>query len=115
MKTKKRKTFIEAKKRKSISKPLTLEALASYDQKVLLPALDERFATKREFNDFENRSLNNQDAMLKKLDTLLAEKKIGEHQKEKEKKLLAIIIRSLKEHRILSSNELEEISKLGVF
>lgn len=98
-------------------KPLTLDALASYNQEVLFPALEERFVTKREFanfknefKDFKNESLTNQDAALKKLDILLTEKKVREYQEKKEKKLWAIIIQALKEHRILSSKELEEIA-----
>lgn len=70
---------------------------------------------KTEFNKFKNSSLTNQDAILKKLDILLAEKKVGAYQKERETELLAIIIKSPKEHSILSSSELERISKLGVF
>jgi hypothetical protein len=105
-----------------IQKPLTLDGLATYNQEVLFPALEERFVTKKEFNgfkkefkDFKNESLTNQDAMLKKLDILLTEKKVREYQEEKEKKLWAIIIKSLKEHRILSPEELEEIAKLEIF
>lgn len=113
MKTKK--VSAKIRKEKSKSEPLTLEALADYGQNVLLPAMDEHFATKKEFNEFKNSSLANQDAMLKKLDILLAEKKVGAYQKERETELLAIIIKSLKEHSILSLSELERISKLGVF
>lgn len=103
------------KKKKVNHKPLTLEILTDYNQKVLFPALEAGFVIKKEFNDFKNKSLTNQDKMLKKLDLLLTEKKVREYQEEKEKKLWAIIIRSLKEHRILSSKELEEIAKLEVF
>lgn len=73
------------KKRKSTQKPLTLETLAKYNQEVLFPALEECFVTKNEFNSFKNESLTNQDAMLKKLDILLTEKKVKEYQEEKEK------------------------------
>jgi len=103
------------KKKKINQKPLTLETLTDYNQEVLFPFLEERFVAKKEFNDFKDKSLTNQDKMLKKLDLLLTEKKVREYQEEKEKKLWAIIIRSLKEHRILSSKELEEIAKLEVF
>lgn len=54
-------------------KPLTLEALADYNQTVLFPVLEERIVTKKQFNDFKNESLTNQDAMLKKLDIELEE------------------------------------------
>jgi len=55
-------------------KPLTLDGLATYNQEVLLPAVEERFVSKKEFRTFKNKSLTNQDAMLKKLDILLTEK-----------------------------------------
>lgn len=100
---------------KSAQKPLTLETLADYNQKVFFPAMDERFATKTEFKEFKNESLTNQDKMLKKLDTLLTEKKVREYREEKENRLWAIIIKSLKEHRILSSDELDEIARLQIF
>lgn len=103
------------KKRKSVQKPLTLEGLAEYNQEVLFPALEERFVTKKEFNAFKKESLTNQDAMLKKLDILLTEKTVREYHEEKEKKLWAIIIKALKEHRILSSDELKEIAQLEIF
>ena len=103
-------------------KPLTLKTLAAYNQEVLFPYLEERFVSRREFNDFKNEmtdfkneSLTNQDAILKKLDILLIEKDVREYQKKKERKLWAIIIRSLKQHHILSSKELEEIARLEIF
>jgi hypothetical protein len=110
------------KKKKSTQKPLTLDELASYNQEVLFPAMEARFVTKTEFKalktefkDFKNESLTNQDKMLKKLDILLTEKKVREYQEEKQKKLWAIIIKALKEHRILSPQELEEIARLEIF
>ncbi len=103
-------------------KPLTLKELVDYNQKVLFPFLEETFATKKalnelrnEFNEFKNDSLTNQDAILKKLDTLLAEKTVREYQEKKEKKMWVIIIRALKEHRILSPEELKEIAQLEIF
>ena len=102
--------------------PLTLEQLADYSQKVLLPAMDERFVVKKEFNElkqgfdkFRNESLTAQDEILKKLDILLTEKDVRQYQEEKEKKMWAIIIKALKEHNILSSKELEEIGGLEIF
>ena len=110
------------KKDKNAKKPLTLEVLAEYNQEVFLPALDAHFATKtelkefkKEFKEFKNENLTNQDKMLKKLDTLLIEKEAREHREEKENKLWAIIINSLKEHRILSPKELDEIAILEIF
>ena len=96
-------------------KTLTLDVLADYNQKVFFPALDEHFATKKEFNEFKNTSLTNQDKMLQKLDILLTEKKVREYREERENKLWAIIIKSLKEHEILSSKELKEIARLEIF
>lgn len=96
--------------KKGSQKPLTLEVLDDYNQKVFLPALNERLATKTEFKEFKNNSLTNRDKMLKKLDILLTEKKVREYREEKESKLWAIIIKSLKEHRILSSRELSPLS-----
>ena len=113
MKTKTKK--VSPKIRKKKSEPLTLKAFVDYNQKVLLPVLEEKFATKEEFNDFKDSSLTNQDALLKKMDILLTEKEVTEYQKEKERKLWIIIINSLKEHRILSTGEMEKISKLDVF
>jgi len=113
------------KKKKSNQKPLTLDELIEYNQKVLLPFLEEHFAskeflienfvTKKEFEEFKNETLTNFDAIQKKLDVLLTEKTIREYRERKEKKLWQIIIKALKEHRILSQKELEEIAKLEIF
>jgi len=74
--------------KKSKDKPLTLAELTNYNQRVLFPAMEERFVTKNEFkglkdefNEFKNESLTNQDAILKKLDTLLKEKTVLYYQK----------------------------------
>ena len=115
MKTKAKKTSAKIKKNKTKSEPLTLKMFADYNQKVLLPALEEKFVAKEEFNNFKDRSLTNQDAILKDLSILLAEKEVGEYQKEKERKMWIIIINSLKEHHILSSREMEKIATLDVF
>ena len=118
-----------AKIKNKNQKPLTLEMLADYNQEVLFPAMEERSVTKEDFGDFKTEmkdfktemkdfkeeSLKNQDATLKKLDILIVEKEMREYQNKKEKKLWSIIIRSLKEHRILSSKEMEEIAKLEIF
>ena len=73
------------KNKNKTQKPLTLDALATYNQEVLFPAMEERFVTKKEFKSFKNETLTNQDAMLKKLDILLTEKKVREYQENKEK------------------------------
>lgn len=107
---------MKSKKLRNIkNNPLTLEGLSAYNQKVLFPFLDEHFVTKKEFRSFKDKTLTNQDKMLKKLDILLIEKKIRDYQEEKEKKLWAIIINALKGHRILSPKEMGEIAKLEIF
>ena len=108
--------------KKNNQKPLTLKELIDYNQEVLFLFLEERFVTKKEFNnfkkeftDFKDETLSTDDKILKKLDILLTEKTVREYQEKKEKKLWAIIIKALKEHRILSSQELREIARLEIF
>jgi hypothetical protein len=103
-------------------KPLTLEALASYNQDVLFPWMQENFVTKNEFkslkgevNGFKDESLTNQDKMLKKLDTLISESNSGKRQEERQKKFWAIVVKALQEHRILSPEDLQKISQLEIF
>jgi len=103
-------------------KPLTLDTLANYSQQVLLPAMDERFVVKQEFNQFKqefnqfkNENLTGQDTILKRLELLLDEKEVREYQERKEKELWAIVIKALKEHGVLSSKELENIARLEIF
>ena len=110
------------KTKKSLQKPLTLKELIEYNQEVLFPFLEEKFVTKKEFTnfkkefaDFKNETLTTDDKILKKLDILLTEKTVREYREEKEKKLWTIIIKALKEHRILSPRELEEITRLEIF
>jgi len=129
--------------RKENKKPLTFDKLLEYHRKLLIPELEEKFVTKKEFSglktdvgilktdvaelktdmqglkkefgEFKKETLTNEDKILKKLDILLTEKKVREYQEEKQKKLWAIIIKALKEHRILSPQELEEIARLEIF
>ena len=102
-------------KKKSGQKLLTFEKLLEYHQKILVPELEEKFVTKKDFTNFKNKTLTNEDKILKKLDILLTEKEARKYQEEKEKKLWAIVIKALKEHGILSSQELEEIARLEIF
>jgi len=109
-------------KKRASQKPLTLEVLVDYNQKIFLPALEENLVSKKEFNglskefiEFKDKVLTNEDTIIKKLETLLTEKKVREYREEKENKLWAIIIKSLKEHRILSTEELDEIARLEYF
>lgn len=98
---------------------LTLDQLIKYNQEVLLPAFDERlsrfatkedlnkfisreefklelkelkedFTTKKEFNEFKDKSLTNQDKILKKLNTnsqeeTMSSQKVDRHEKWFEK------------------------------
>lgn len=111
-------------KKKNKQTPLTLEGLAGYNQKVLLPALGEivatkddikNFVTKQDFSDFKNETLTTLDKMLKKLDILLSEKGVREYQEKKQKKLWAIVIKALRDNQILNRKDLEEIAKLEIF
>jgi hypothetical protein len=75
------------KKKKSNQKPLTLDELIEYNQKVLFPFLEEIFLTKKEFQEFKNKEfqgfknevLTNFDTIQKKLDVLLTEKTTRYH------------------------------------
>lgn len=106
---------IKSKVKKISQKFLTLNDLVKYNQEVLFPAFGEMFLNKAEFKEFKEENFKNQDSIIKKLDTLLDEKKVREYQEEKHKKFWEIIIKSLKEHRILSEKDLEEISVLKIF
>ena len=111
-----------AKDKTKKQKPLTLGGLVEYNKDVLFPYLKETFVGKKDFadfkkemTDFKNENLTGQDKILKKLDILLTEKDVRDYQDKKQKKLLAIMIKSLREHNILSSKELEEITRLEFF
>jgi len=95
--------------------PLTLEGLASYNQEVLFPFLKDNFASKKELTEFKNETITNFDRVEKKLDILLDEKEARQYQDEKQRKLWLVIIKALKKHNILSSEELEKISRLEIF
>ena len=115
-------------------KPLTVGDI----HEVLLPAMEGVFATKKDlenvaarehlevveqnlselkddFTQFWDESLSNQDRMLKKLDILMTEKEMGYHQKKKERKLWALMIDAMREHKILSEKQLKKINELEVF
>lgn len=102
-------------KKNNNQKPLTLSALAAYNQEVMFPWLQENLVTKTEFKDFKNTTVTSQDKMNKKLDILLTEKTVREYQEKKEKRLWVIVLKALQEHRILSSKELEAITQLEIF
>jgi len=113
-------------------KPLTLEQLANYNREVLLPAIDSKInnlSTRDEFfrlekkvdslengfKEFKNESLTNQDKMLKKLDTLIQENEVRNYQEKKQKEFFAIMINAMKNHNILSQEEIQKISQLNIF
>jgi hypothetical protein len=73
------------------------------------------FVTKAEFIEFKDAVLSNQDKMLKNLDILMTEKTVSYYQKKKERKLWAIMIDAMREHKILSPKQLKEIKELEVF
>ena len=98
-----------------LNKLITRNEFNEYNRKVLIPELKELFVTKKEFHEFKDESLINQDAMLKKLDILMEDKEVKQYQDEKKKKFYAIVIKAMKEHNILSSNDLEEIAHLDIF
>lgn len=102
-------------KKNNNKKPLTLDALVSYNQEVMFPWLQEHLVAKTEFKDFKNKTITSQDKINKKLDILLTEKTVREYQEKKEKKLWAIILKALQKHQIISSKELEAINQLEIF
>ena len=95
--------------------PLTLQQLVGYSQEILFPAMEERFATKSELENFRNQTLSNHDQIFKKLDILLTEKEVGEYQKGKERKMWLIMIGAMKRSNILTLKELETITQLEIF
>ena len=96
-------------------KPVTLSDLSTFAHKVLFPSIEERVVTKNEFAEFKDNVFTNFDSILKKLDVLIDEKVVAGYQWEKNKKLLLVIIKALKEHNILTQEELKLIKKLEVF
>ncbi|PIQ74001.1 MAG: hypothetical protein COT61_03240 [Candidatus Portnoybacteria bacterium CG09_land_8_20_14_0_10_44_13] len=70
---------------------------------------------KNEFKSSKDETITNFDKVFKKLDILLDEKVVREHQEEKQKRLWAIVLRALKDHQILTPKELESIAKLEIF
>ncbi|MFA4880135.1 MAG: hypothetical protein WC650_00725 [Candidatus Doudnabacteria bacterium] len=111
------------------NKPLTIKDI----REVLIPAMEEVFATKKdldnfatkkdleklvskkEFNEFKDSILTGQDRILKDLETLLLEKKVDTWQHRRRQKFYKIIINAMYKHKVLSSVQLEKIKKLGIF
>ena len=72
-------------------------------------------ATKEDVTEFKDEILTGQDEILDKLNALLQEKTTGDYQDKKQKRVLFIHNESLKRNKILSSKELEDITKLEFF
>ena len=120
------------------NQPLTIKDI----REVLIPAMEEVFATKKdlevfatkkdlenfatkkdleklvskkEFNEFKDSILTGQDRILKDLETLLLEKKVDTWQHRRRQKFYKIIINAMYKHKVLSSVQLEKIKELGIF
>ncbi len=96
-------------------KPLTYSQLVEYTEKLLIPQLEEKLVNEREFNEFKDKMYRDVDSLITKVDKLIQENKIRNYQEKKEKEFFAILVKSLKEHSILSQEELEQIARLEIF
>lgn len=82
---------------------------------VALDAKLENKVDKSEFYDFKNQTLTIEEAILKNTQALLLEKKVSDAQNKRQKKVLEIHNKALKENKILSEKQAAEIEKLRVF
>jgi len=96
-------------------KPLTLSQLIEYGEKSLIPQLEEKFVSKREFSEFKDKIYKDIDYLIEKVDKLVENNEIRNYQEDKEKEFFAILVKSLKDKNILSQEELEKIAKLNIF
>lgn len=96
-------------------KPLTYSQLVEYTEKLLIPQLEEKLVNEREFNEFKDKIYKNIDSLIAKVDKLIQENKIRNYQEKKQKEFFAILVKSLKEHNILSQEQLEKIARLEIF
>jgi len=98
-------------------KALTLEQLIKYNQEVFLPALKSRLdklVEKKDFNNRLDKIDNSIDYLINQVDKLIQENEIRNYQERKQKEFFAILVKSLKDHNILSDESLEKISKLEI-
>jgi hypothetical protein len=120
-------------------KPLTLSELINYNQKVLLPVIENRFCVVEDRSDrVENRLSNVEERMsnvenrlsnvenklgdvmlsfdhvFKKLDILIESKEVRDYQHDREKRLWQIMVDSLKTNRLLTNKQQKEIDDLEV-
>jgi hypothetical protein len=64
-------------------KPLTYSQLVKYTEESLIPQLEERLVTKKEFNEFKNKIYEDIDSLTGKVDKLIQENEIRNHQEKK--------------------------------
>ncbi|MDP3052101.1 MAG: hypothetical protein Q8N42_01190 [bacterium] len=122
---------------KKKSRQLTTDGLIEYNQEVLVPVFENRVngidkkldnisaqltntatrrelsSFKKEFYGFKNKSLSNQDEILKKLDTLATESTVESAQDERQKKLLGILVKAAEAGKA-TPEQLSEIKELNV-
>jgi len=77
--------------------------------------MKENFVNKVEFQELKDLVLTNFDKILKDLDILMTEQKMGYYQKQKERKLWTIMIEAMQKHQILSTDQVKEIQGLEIF
>ena len=77
--------------------------------------MKENFVNKAEFQELKDLVLTNFDKILKDLDILMTEQKMGYYQKQKERKLWTIMIEAMQKHQILSTDQVKEIQGLEIF
>ena len=75
----------------------------------------ETFATKAELAAFRDESITYFDKILKDLDILMTEKDVANYQKQKERKLWALMINAMRKNNILTPQDIQEIKNLEVF
>ncbi|MCX6718718.1 MAG: hypothetical protein NTY81_03940 [Candidatus Staskawiczbacteria bacterium] len=95
--------------------PLTLDGLIEYDKEILFPYLHETFVVKKDFNKFKNTSLSKLDKILDELKSLKDEKVVKDAQDKRQKKVLEIHNDALRRNKILTDEEVVQISKSSVF
>jgi len=70
---------------------------------------------KKEIQEKFDKIMANEDKILKDLEILMTEKTVGYYQKKKERELWQMIIDALREHKILSPEQVEKINALEIF
>jgi len=95
-------------------KPLTYTQLVEYTEKSLIPQLEERLVSNKEFKEFKNKIYDDLDGLIEKADKLIEENEIRNKQEKKQKEFFAILIKALKDKNILTGEELERIAKLEI-